>query len=109
MSGNDLVSKEILTNQIAVLKKQIAGPTPTPLEQLLADRIVVCWLQVQQAELRAANRLENNGWVLSNAEENRLDKVNKRFLAAVKSLAQVRKLLTPKVQVNIANQQVNVA
>ena len=108
MSGNDLVSREILTNQIAVLKSQIAGPTPTPLELLLVERIVICWLQVQQAELRAANRLENNGWVLSNAEENRLDKVNRRFQAAVKSLAQVRKLLTPKVQVNIANQQVNV-
>jgi hypothetical protein len=96
---------------MAVLKSQIAGPTPTPLEQLLADRIVVCWLQVQQAELRAANRLSKNGWVLSNAVENRLDKVNRRFLAAVKNLAQIRKLLRPgaSVQVNIAQQQVNMA
>jgi hypothetical protein len=111
VSGTDLVTREILTHQMAVLKSQIAGPTPTPLEQLLADRIVVCWLQVQQAELRAANRLSKNGWVLSNAEENRLDKVNRRFLAAVKNLAQIRKLLRPgaSVQVNIAQQQVNMA
>jgi hypothetical protein len=93
-----------------MLKAQVTGLSPTPLEQLLIERIVVCWLQVQQAELRAADRLDKNGWVLSNAEENRLDKVNRRFLAAVKNLAQVRKLLRPgaAVQVNIAQQQVNV-
>ena len=94
----------------AMIKAQLAGPAPTALEQLLVERIVVCWLQVQQAELRAADRLGHHGWVLSNAEENRLDKVSRRFLMAVKSLAQIQKLLRPgasSVQVNIAQQQVN--
>ena len=109
LAGDDFVTQEILSRQAAMLKAQLAGPTPAPLEQLLVERIAVCWLQIQQAELRAADRLGKNGWVLSNAEENRLDKVNRRFLAAVKSLAQVRKLIRPgaAVQVNIAQQQVN--
>jgi len=108
LSGTDLVAQEVLGHQIALMKAQLAGPVPTPIEQLMVDRIIVCWLQVQQAELRAAERLGKSGWVLSNMEENRLDKVNRRFLTAVKSLAQVRKLLRPgaAVQVNIAQQQV---
>jgi hypothetical protein len=33
----------------------------------------------------------------------------RRYLAAFRSLAQVRRLLTPMVQVNIAERQVNLA
>ncbi len=108
IAGADLVTRGMLVRQAARMKAQLTGPAPTPLEQLLVDRIVVSWLQVQQAELRAASRLKHS-MVLSSAEENRLDKVHKRYLMAIKSLAQVRKLLRPRtaVQVNIANQQVN--
>ena len=111
LAGDDFVTQEILSRQTAMLKAQLAGQAPTGLEQLLVERIIVCWLQVQQAELRAADRLGRTGSVLSNTEENRLDKVNRRFLMAIKSLAQVRKLLRPgaAVQVNIAQQQVNMA
>jgi hypothetical protein len=111
LAGTDLVSQELLERQATALKAQLAGPSPTPLEHLLVERIVVCWLQVQQAELRAAERLRHQSPVLSHAEEHRLDKVHRRFLTAVKTLAQVRKLLRrgAAVQVNIAQQQVNMA
>jgi hypothetical protein len=111
LAGENLVSQEILERQLGMMKDQLAGPEPTPLEQLLVERIVVCWLQVQQAELRAAGRLGSNGMVLSHAEEYRLNQVHRRFLMAVKSLAQVQKLLRPgaAIQVNIAQQQVNVS
>src|SRR5262245_9374414 len=49
IAGNDLVTQEILARQAALMKAHFAGPSPTPLEQLLVDRVVVCWLQVQQA------------------------------------------------------------
>ena len=38
-----------------------------------------------------------------------MDATNRRFLAAVKTLALVRKLAVPVLQVNIAKKQVNVA
>ena len=38
----------------------------------------------------------------------RMDATNKRFLAAVRTLALVRKLAVPALQVNIARRQVNV-
>ena len=38
-----------------------------------------------------------------------LDRAQKRYLTALKTLAQVRRLLVPVVQVNIAQKQINVA
>ncbi len=108
LTDDDLVTREILTRQVGVLKATLAGPNASPLEQLLIDRICACWLAVQQAELKSASRLQRH-MVLSTAEENRLDRVNRRFLGAVKALAQVRKILMPKVQLNVAQQQINLA
>lgn len=78
------------------------------LETLLVDRICACWLAVQQAALSATKRLQHNGVDLSNAQENRLDKVHRRFLSAVRELARVRALLVPeqKLQVNIGMNQI---
>jgi hypothetical protein len=38
-----------------------------------------------------------------------LDRAHRRYLSALKTLATVRRLLVPAVQVNIADKQVNVA
>ena len=106
LTGEDLVAREILLRQLQALKEEVGGPTSTPLERLLVDRIALCWLQVQQADLVAARQGSHRAaWV-----EQRQDRAQARFLAAIKALAQVRKLLTPGplVQVNIAQQQVNV-
>jgi hypothetical protein len=102
LSGSDLVAQEILRRQLQILKYELEGPAPTPLERLLVERIAVCWLEVQQADLvvtRHGQRPEP--WV-----QQRQDRVQARLLAAVKALAQVRKLLRPgpTVQVNIAQQ-----
>jgi hypothetical protein len=53
---------------------------------------------------------QRSGGVESSWVQHRQDRTQHRFLAAVKALAQVRKLLqpSPRVQVNIAQQQVNV-
>ncbi len=41
--------------------------------------------------------------------QRRIDRAHRRYLASIKALAQVRRLLTPAVQVNIAERQINVA
>jgi hypothetical protein len=108
MTGEDLVTREVLLRQLQALKAEMAGPTPTPLERLLIERIALCWLQVEQADLLAAAHpgAARVAWV-----EHRQDRTQARLLAAIKALAQVRKLLKPGplVQVNIAQQQVNMS
>ena len=105
LTGEDLVRREIFLRQLQALKATLAGPSPTPLEQLLVERIALCWLQVQQADFLAVQHVSpRTAWV-----EQRQDRAQARLLAAIKALAQVRKLLRPGalVQVNIAEQQVN--
>ena len=107
MSGKDVLSQEILEREVQALRRQLQGANPSPLESLLADRICTCWLAVQHAELIASKRLSPQRCALSNVEENRLDKVHRRFLSAIRELARVRKLLTPeqKLQINVGAQQ----
>ena len=68
LTGNDVVAQEILTRQLQVMQAEVAGPYPTPLEHLLVERIAICWLQLQQADLMAAQMLTKpsplqEGWV----------------------------------------------
>ncbi len=106
LAGDDLVTREVLTRQVDMLKVALAGPHASPLETLLIERIATNFLALHYAEHGAAYRLRKSR-SLSTSEENRLDRVQKRYLDSVKSLAQVRKLLMPKVQVNLAQNQIN--
>jgi hypothetical protein len=109
LSGPDLMSKAIIAREVEGLRSQLLGTYPTPLEKLLVDRICICWLAIQHAELHSAKRFNERAVVLTASEEHRLDKVHHRFLSAIRELARVRKLLQPttNVQVNIGAHQTN--
>ena len=84
------------------------APNPTPIERMLAERASLCWHIVNLYESAYANA---SGWNISQADRQhrKIDKAHARFLSAIRTLAQVRKLALPTVQVNIARNQVNVA
>src|SRR5262245_8632866 len=42
LTGEDLVRREIFLRQLQALKAEMAGPSPTPLERLLVERIALC-------------------------------------------------------------------
>lgn len=109
LSGQDLMSQEIIAREVEGLRSQLLGPHPMPLEKLLVDRICVCWLAVQHAELHAARRFNDRAVVLTQSEEHRQNQVHQRFLTAIRELARVRKLLQPNTtfQVNIGANQTN--
>ena len=107
--GNSLLG-EALSLQLQAMREEVAGPDPSPLERLLAERVVACWLQVLQAEAACAANLGKPATSQAEFHQRRLDRLHRRYLAAIRTLAQVRKLLTPTVtQINMGHQQVNVA
>ena len=106
--GKDSAVKEFAKVELRRLRKDVAGPNPSPLESLLADRIALCWLQLQYADTIYAQNMSQLTHQQSEHMQNRQDRAHRRFLAAVKTLAQVRKLGVPVVQFNIAEKQVNV-
>ncbi len=107
-SGDDPLVQEALPPQLKAKREELAGPEPSPLEQLLAERIVACWLQLQYAEAIYAQNLGDMNMVQSEYHQRRLDRLHKRYLSSIKTLAQIRKL-GPAVQINIAEKQLNTA
>jgi hypothetical protein len=101
----DELSREVYRRHMARMRAELAGETPTPLERLLVDRVVACWLQVQHADKCMAG-LEADQHRLAQGEYNRQrqDRAHQRYLSAIKTLAQVRRLQLPTLRVNIAQQ-----
>ncbi len=109
IARNNLIVLAGLRQNAEALRAELAGPTPSRLEQLLIDRIVCNWIQVNEAQAWcAAGEQEELGGRAEKALENRLTQAQRRYLAAIKALFQVRKLLGPHIQVNIADKQINI-
>ena len=108
LSGKDLILKESLTVKLKLLREEVGGPNPTALERLLTERVVACWLFLYYAENIMTQTLKSSmEWC--EFHQRRIDHAHKRYLSAIRSLAQIRKLALPVLQVNIARKQVNIA
>jgi hypothetical protein len=111
--GKDLMTKELMSRELETMRQEIAGPSPTPLERLLVERVVACWHQLQDAEIIYHQNRKKLTIRQSEYHQRRLDRLHRRYLSAIRTLVQVRKLLKPGVpqvaQINIAEQQINTA
>jgi hypothetical protein len=102
-AGENLVRREAMLARLELLRGDLAGPTPTPLERLLAERIVACQLHLDYLELNYACQVEKGDvkdmktYLLY---EGCINRAHQRTLAAIKTLALVRKLALP-VLVNL--------
>jgi hypothetical protein len=54
VAGENIAFREAIKHQMETLRQDLAGPAATPLEKLLVDRIAICWLQVQMADIAPA-------------------------------------------------------
>jgi hypothetical protein len=97
-TGKNLVHREAQLARCQLLREELAGPTPTPLERLLAERIVACQLHLDYLELNYADQVKKGDvrdmktYLLY---EGCINRAHHRTLAAVKTLALVRKLALP--------------
>jgi len=104
-----LLTQEAQRRKCAALRRELAGESPTPLETLLVDRIVLSGLHLHYAEALYAQHLETFSLKQNEFYQRRLSLAQNRYLSAIRTLAQVRRLQVPAVQVNIAREQLNVA
>ena len=107
-SEGNVLAQEAMRRKIAAVRAELEGESPTPVERLLAERASLCWFMANWHESVFTNA---GGWPEHQAElqQRKIDRAHARFLSAVRTLAQVRKLAVPALQVNIAKNQVNVA
>ena len=103
----NLAFREALKCKLKLMRAELAGRAPTPLERLLVDSICTCWLQLHLAEALLAQQGHNLNRVQLDYKERSRDRAHKRYLSAIKALALIRKRVLPVLQVNIAKKQVN--
>lgn len=107
-AGDNPVAKEAIVRKLDTLRREVTGPRPSILERLLADRVAISWLALTLAEGTYYQALERG---IDPADEavylKRVDRAQRRYLAAIKSLPQVRRMDLPALQVNIGEKQVN--
>lgn len=104
-AGGDIIDAECRRRFVAGLRRDLSLDGDSPLERLLIDRLVLCYLHLHVAEALPTDGMDAG---MTEAHQKRIDRAQRRYLAAVKSLTQVRRLLVPSVQVNVAEKQINV-
>jgi hypothetical protein len=107
--GKDsLATIEAAEEKMKEVRPELKGPSPTPIERLLAERAAVCWFTVNLYETIHAQATD---MTIRQADYQlrKIDSANRRFLAALATLARVSKLALPALQVNIGANQVNVS
>jgi hypothetical protein len=112
--GNPLVREAIL-ERARLMASDLAGENPTPLEMLLCDRVASLWVLVELQEAL------NSAWYSGQTKGKtspafmlqmvRLqESAHRRYLQAIKTLAQVQRLRGPgRLQVNIGGQHAHVS
>ncbi len=103
----DPLLREGLEERMRLMEEKVAGAKPTALEELLAERVVSCWLVVEFMEALTAAQLDRGNQKRVAASHvlqmmKLQESANRRYLASIKTLAQVQKLQanTPSVQYN---------
>ena len=106
-AGGDPLVEEALFARLDALRREIAGEDPSPLEILLTERVVACWMLVELFEVLTTAQLSRVGGhrvPISHTLQmvKGQESANRRYLAAIRELARVRKLQVgaPAVQYN---------
>jgi hypothetical protein len=114
-SGGSALNQEVMAERAHLLALELVGHDPTALEVLLSERVASLWVLVELQEMLGAAwyNLENvkrpsPAYMLQMVRLQ--ESAHRRYLAAIKTLAQVQKMRGPsRVQVNIGENQVNVS
>ena len=89
--GENLMQAAALREKLGSLRREWGGPSPSALVKQLVDRMAVCWLEANYADFQAAFNRASDGPRTLKARIKQQESAHRRFLAAMRTLAQVRK------------------
>ena len=117
-AGGEPLAEYALSARLDTMRAEVAGENPTPLDVLLTERVVACWMLVELFDVLMAAQLAKSPDPKCRVPFSTLkhylrwqEVANTRYLAAIKALAQVRRLQSgipnsqTNVQVNIGSQK----
>lgn len=103
LAGKNIVQREVTERKMKQLREELGGPNPQPLERLLIERVVLCWLHAHFADVQyglaaSISKIERGDYL-----QRQQDRTQRRYLAAIKCLETVRRLALPiKLDVTVA-------
>jgi len=107
VAADDPLLEEALETRLELMRSEILGVNPSPLEVLLVQRVVACWLVVELFEVLISAQLyrDNKNRVPMSYLKHMIrwqESAHRRYLSAIKELARLRKLQsnTPGIQLN---------
>jgi hypothetical protein len=92
IANGDALSAEAIRRQLALIKEDLIGKTPSAVEKLLGDQVVSTLLEVKYMENVAAAG-KGSSRTQADLLLKRLESAQRRHTAAIKSLVQIRRLL----------------
>jgi hypothetical protein len=96
VAGPDPLFRACLERQIEALRGELLGEAPSALERLVVERVLAGWVQAYHIDaLYAGVRKEDATAELLRELQRRQESTQRRYLAAIKQLALVRRLLRP--------------
>jgi len=101
VAGPDHLLRESLVLQAAERTELLAGRGASELEKLAAARIVAAEMEVEYLDLWQVQHPEADGTRLGEAHKKRYDEVDRRLQRAMKSLAEIKKLLPKTIEVRV--------
>ena len=97
LSGTDLFLRETVERKLQEMRVELAGTNPSPLEKLLVERIAACWLQLNHADTAFVGNQAASESIRKELLK-RQESAQRRYVNAIKQLAQLRKLVSPKAR-----------
>jgi hypothetical protein len=96
-----------LRDELCSVAAELAGPSPSPVERVLAEAAATAWFafRLHEANYYAARNEGEMTLAQSEHAQRRIDRAHRRYLSTLKALAAVQRLALPALQINVAHRQ----
>lgn len=93
IAGEDLLFSESVRRELDTIREELAGPSPTPLERILVDRILASQVRVSYFEMTEPLNMNSENVCVGRYRMQRHSQAQRDLLSAIKALADVRSLI----------------
>ncbi len=106
--AKNLLAREAVASDLEAAEAGLTDRRDGPIERLIVKRAALCAVDANTADREHVNAIVGGqSRATVEAMDRRRDRAQRRLLATLKALAEVRRASRPAVQVNIGENQVN--
>jgi hypothetical protein len=108
--GDDEVAKTAIEEHAVFVRDEMGYHDAPIMEKMLIDNIVTAWLRLQWLDYLVSAKMAGD-FRIPHMEfwQKSLAMAQRNYLAACETLAKVRKMRLPNIQLNIGDKQINIA